>query len=389
MHRFPLQDPKPDYEYLLEFLSGTKEPDRALFCEMLIDEEIKKFIIENYFNEANFPPTVTFGGSSGNDSGVQEDYIENREASGRYYKQLINFYYRMGYSVIADYEFLVNFQAFNTVSRIGKDPATTQFAREERHWAQEGRGIIQTWEDFERFPWKEAHSLVERYGDHLEFLIENLPDGMTIAVVGSVLEQVMEWIMGYEGAMYAVYDDPDLVAAVFDKAGGLVLDLYRVAAPMNGVGVIWHGDDLGYKNATLLSPQHLRKWVFPWFKKYTAIAHEYGKPAWYHACGNKDEVMEDFIVDIGFDAVHSFEDSSNPVIDYKKRYGSRIALLGGVDIDKLTRMDEVDLRRYVRDVLDECVPGGRYAFGSGNSICNYVPVENYLIMLDEGLSYMG
>jgi len=27
--------------------------------------------------------------------------------------------------------------------------------------------------------------------------------------------------------------------------------------------------------------------------------------------------------------------------------------------------------------------GGGYALGSGNSITNYIPIENYLIMLDE------
>lgn len=30
------------------------------------------------------------------------------------------------------------------------------------------------------------------------------------------------------------------------------------------------------------------------------------------------------------------------------------------------------------------MPGGRYALGSGNSVANYVPVQNYLAMLDEG-----
>lgn len=35
------------------------------------------------------------------------------------------------------------------------------------------------------------------------------------------------------------------------------------------------------------------------------------------------------------------------------------------------------------DRHDPCTPGG-YCLGSGNSIARYVPVENYLIMLDEG-----
>ena len=58
-----------------------------------------------------------------------------------------------------------------------------------------------------------------------------------------------------------------------------------------------------------------------------------------------------------------------------------------MDVDKLARLPEPDLRAYVRRVLDACQPSGRYALGSGNSICNYIPVRNYLAMLDEGLKY--
>ncbi|UCB45159.1 MAG: hypothetical protein JSV25_13225 [Spirochaetota bacterium] len=387
MHEFPLQNPKPDYEEFLQVLAGRKEPDMVPICEMLIDEEIKCDIIENLFNEVNYPPTVTFGGSSERSSEVKEASEETKEASKRYYRQLIDFYYRMGYSVVADYEFLVNFQAFNTVARIGKDPDTSTFARSERHWAQEGKGVIKSWKDFEQFPWNEVRELVQRYADHLRFLEGILYDGMTIAVVGSVLEQVMEWLLGYEGVLYNVYDDPEFVGAAFNEVGKLVYELYKIAATMKGVGVIWHGDDIGFQTATMLSPEHLRKWVFPWFRKYAEIAHSSGKPIWYHACGNKNQVMEDFIDDIGFDAIHSFEDSSNPVTEYKKRYGGKIALMGGVDIDKMVRMEEAELRSYVRGILDICMPGGRYALGSGNSVCNFIPVNNFLIMLDEGLRY--
>jgi len=387
MIKIPLKDPKPDFEELLKVLSGEKEPTRVHFVEMLIDEEIKKILIEDYFGEKNYPPTVTFGGSK---EGVanNEDYRENKEASEEYYKQLINFYYRMGYSVLADYEFLVNFQAFNTVGRIGRDQPNNALAREQRHWAQEGIGLIKNEDDFEIFPWESVNKLVVNYYDHLEFLSKNLPDGMTIAVVGSVLEQVMEWLLGYEGVLYNVYDNPKFLELVFDKVGQIVLDLYKIAVSMEKVGIIWHGDDLGYKTGTILSPDHLKKWVFPWFNKYAELVHKHDKPIWFHACGNKTEVMEDFISSIKFDAIHSFEDSCCSIIDYKENYGNRIALLGGIDIDKLTRLNEDDLRTYIKKVLYKCMPGGRFAFGSGNSISNYIPVKNFLIMLEEGNNFI-
>jgi uroporphyrinogen decarboxylase len=70
-------------------------------------------------------------------------------------------------------------------------------------------------------------------------------------------------------------------------------------------------------------------------------------------------------------------------------YQDRIATLGGVDMDKLARLDELNLRRYIGGILEKCMPGGRYALGSGNTIANYIPVQNYLIMLDEGLEFMS
>ena len=56
-------------------------------------------------------------------------------------------------------------------------------------------------------------------------------------------------------------------------------------------------------------------------------------------------------------------------------------------MDRLCRYEEGELRKYIRSILDCCMEGGRYAFGSGNSIANYVPLKNYFIMLEEGRNY--
>jgi uroporphyrinogen decarboxylase len=55
-----------------------------------------------------------------------------------------------------------------------------------------------------------------------------------------------------------------------------------------------------------------------------------------------------------------------------------------VDLDFLCAHDEDDVRAYVENVLDECMPGGGYALGSGNSLANYVPIKNINVMMDVG-----
>ena len=73
----------------------------------------------------------------------------------------------------------------------------------------------------------------------------------------------------------------------------------------------------------------------------------------------------------------------------KRRWGDRVSLIGGIDMDFLCRASEEQVRRRVRETLDVCQPGGGYCLGTGNSVANYVPVDNYLAMLDEGRRYGG
>jgi len=55
-------------------------------------------------------------------------------------------------------------------------------------------------------------------------------------------------------------------------------------------------------------------------------------------------------------------------------------------MDKVCRLNEQNLRNYVRDTLDKRM-GSRYALSSGNSIANFAPIRNYLVMLEEELRW--
>jgi uroporphyrinogen decarboxylase len=53
-------------------------------------------------------------------------------------------------------------------------------------------------------------------------------------------------------------------------------------------------------------------------------------------------------------------------------------------MDFLCRAGEAEVRQRVRRTLEACQPGGGYCLGTGNSVANYIPLGNYLAMLDEG-----
>jgi uroporphyrinogen decarboxylase len=263
---------------------------------------------------------------------------------------------------------------------------TARLKREKgRYFVDEHRGPITNWQEYGSYPWPEAKNFNTRA---LEWCQKNLPDNMCMigGLTGSIFEN-LSWLMGYETLCYALYEQHDLVTAISQR----IIDLYRaeveILLQFDRVKVIWGSDDLGFKTGTLISPKDLRELVLPGHKALAKLAHDAGRPYIMHCCGNLTRIMGDLIEDVKIDGKHSFEDVIEDVREDKLRYGDRLSLLGGVDVDFLCRANETQIRQRVDDTLERCLPGGGYFLGTGNTVANYVPLENYLIMLDEGRKF--
>lgn len=263
--------------------------------------------------------------------------------------------------------------------RVSLAANTAALACGQRCWVDETDGVITTREQFDAYHWPDAPFNAER----IEFIAENVPEGMGIIVTSSGILEWTMWLMGYQPLSIALYDQPDLVSDLTTRIGERFVEHYTAAANHPAVRWIWLGDDMGFKTATMISPDHLREYIFPWQRRIAEAAHAAGKPFLLHACGNLEKVMDDLIDDVGIDAKHSFEDAIEPVASFRQRYGHRVAVLGGVDVDFLSRNTPDEVRRYTREILEACAPDGGYALGSGNSVTNYIPVENYVAMLQE------
>lgn len=175
---------------------------------------------------------------------------------------------------------------------------------------------------------------------------------------------------------------------------GMLRNLRREGTPervfyFGCVGAVYVSDDLGYKTALMLAPDRVRRYILPWHKRMADIAHEHGKLLLLHSCGHMYELMDEYLDHVKIDAKHSFEENVMPVTEVKRRYGDRLALLGGMDVDLLARGDEESIRAKTREYLDVCLPGGGYFLGSGNWVSDYIPVDSYLTMLDEARKYLS
>jgi len=353
---------KPDFEALLANLRRQGTPKRVHYLELFLDDEVKTAIADRY--------------GIGSDIAAHDPHRQVR-----FEIELQQF---LGYDYVTGG---VGNVAFPRDLLPAED--TTQLEgqrRDQRSWTDEHTGPIKGWREFEEYPWPDP---ADADTSGLEWLSANLPDDMCItAGCHSVFEQVT-WLMGYESLCYQIHDDPELVDAMFARIGAILHEVAKVLVQFERVEFLLGGDDMGFKTATMVGAHTLIEKSFPWHRKNAQLAHEHGKLYLLHACGNLSEVMESLIEYVGIDARHSFEDEIEPVTLAMQRYGDRIALLGGIDVDYLCRASEAQIRQRVRDTLDACQPGGGYCLGSGNSVTNYIPVDNYLAMMDEGRRYAG
>ncbi len=348
----------PDWEELVEcciMRGGT--PQRVHFIELFLDPEVQAAICERYA------------------------LLEGLDRDDPYYdlRRQVILQRFLGYDYVRcgveGFEMPLHRTTIKDTADLERDGG--------RNFMDEHQGPITSWQEFEAYPWPDPESVSTR---SLEWYEEHLPEDMCVIGSGGFAHfaEMLTWLMGYETLCFSLYDQRDLVAAISKRLLGSYRHMLSRILAFERVKVVWGSDDMGFRSATLISPDDLREFVLPGHRLMAEMSHAAGRPYLLHACGNLEEIMEDLIEDVGIDARHSFEDTIERVEGAKDKYGDRIALLGGIDVDFLCRADEEQIRRRVRHTLEYCNPGGGYCLGTGNSAANYIPLDNYLVMLDEG-----
>ena len=347
----------PDWEGLLRCIRRAGTPARVHFIELFLDSEVQAAVCERFGLLDGLDPADPF-------------FEQQRQV--RLQRFLGYDYVRCGLEGLT-------FPLYRTPV----DDTASLRRSGGRAYQDEHVGPITTWQEFEAYPWPDPAQATTRA---LEWYEAHLPEDMCVIGSGGFAHfaEYLTWLMGYETLCYALYDQRDLVAAISRR----LIDIYRVVVKrlvqFERVKIVFGSDDMGFRTGTLIRPDDLREFVLPGHRLMAQVSHDAGRPYLLHSCGKLDAIMGDLIDDVRIDAKHSFEDAIEPVTQARQRYSGHIALLGGIDMDFLCRSTQEQVRTRVRETLEACMPGGGYCLGTGNSVANYIPLDNYLAMLDEG-----
>ncbi|MCK4284226.1 MAG: hypothetical protein KAX44_07910 [Candidatus Brocadiae bacterium] len=188
--------------------------------------------------------------------------------------------------------------------------------------------------------------------------------------------------------LMAMATDPDWVREMVMTLANLTVEMVKMAIE-RGIEFdgFWSFNDMGYRNGLLFSPHTYRLTQREADAMVFSFAHEHGKPVFLHSCGNVAELIPD-LIEMGLDCLQPLEVKAGmDLIELKKRYGDRLAFMGGIDVRAMAAEDPAVIEEEIASKLEVAKAGGGYIYHSDHSVPKNVSFEQYRRVIELVLKY--
>lgn len=219
---------------------------------------------------------------------------------------------------------------------------------------------IRSWRDVIRNPDLSGRDWERYYGKQLEGKDRV---NKTLAVHGGDYFLTLVSFMGFEGALYALYEEPEEVKALLDYVSEFYLEVMRQQLKWCKPDIYSIMDDDSAYRAPFFSVEMYREFFKPMHKKHCDLAQENGLLLVRHDCGRCEQFIDDWI-ELGIRGWNPAQ-TSNDLISIKKKYTGKLALNGCWDNQGILGSPEVPdelLREALEDYVAAFAPGGSFEY---------------------------
>jgi uroporphyrinogen decarboxylase len=187
-------------------------------------------------------------------------------------------------------------------------------------------------------------------------------------------------LCGMERLLTSYLEEPSFARRIGELVLAYGAGLCRLAI-REGADVIVLSDDYAHKTGPLMSPAQFREFVLPLLTEAVRTVRDAGGVCVKHTDGDAGDLLGD-IVATGVDAVGPLEPGAGmDLAAVKHRHGSRVAVVGNLDVDLLCRGSVEEVRHSTRALIGSASVGGGHVLSSGNSITSAVRPDNFVAMV--------
>jgi len=237
-------------------------------------------------------------------------------------------------------------------------------------------------DDVLAFPWPNPDYL------HLDDCVHALRNAGDIYRAGGFWAPFYHDIMnlfGMEDYLVKMYENPEVVHAVTDQVCGFYYEANErfFAAAGDAIDGYFFGNDFGTQLDLIIGPEQFDEFILPWFRKFTAQAHEHGYQVILHSCGSVYKVI-DRLIEAGVNCLHPLQAlaANMDAETLAQEFKGRIAFMGGIDTQQLLvhaspREVKAEVRR-IKELLGPCL----IVSPSHEALLPNVPPENVWAMAE-------
>ena len=244
---------------------------------------------------------------------------------------------------------------------------------------------IKSMEDLKNYKWPDPNDATLL--DPIDEIVRKYKNDYFIIVdlSSTLIEAAYAHLVGTQNFFLYVYDEPELIKGVLDGLTDYYTEIGKNAI-RRGADMIRVGDDVGAQQAMMMSPAQWRELAKP---RFDHMFKEFRKtnPDIFiklHSCGDYSPIIPD-IIELGTNLSGLMQPTggNKDQAGIKRKYGDKIALIGGFDVQRLLPRGQVeDVRRGVLEVLKNMAVGGGYIFSPSHYILADVPVQNIYAMIE-------
>jgi len=185
-------------------------------------------------------------------------------------------------------------------------------------------------------------------------------------------------LVGVEKLCMLFYDEIEFVEEMMDAFLQHTLETMKRVLEVVHVDILIIWEDMAYHSGPLISPDMVRRYMLPQYRRLIDFVKNYGKKVSFVALdsdGNVDSLIPIWL-DAGIDIIYPFEvQAGMDVIKLRKKYGKSLRMWGGFDKKIIAKSKELIDREAER--LAPLVEEGGYICGMDHSAPPDISFENF------------
>lgn len=198
---------------------------------------------------------------------------------------------------------------------------------------------------------------------------------VTVSIPGGYDEP--RQLLGEEELSVAYYEQPELVHDILQTIGdtaGKVLDRVSSTVPIDQLSV---HDDMAGKTGPMIGPTLVEQFIKPYYRRVWDLLQSRGARLFKQDSDGDLRPILPQLLDCGINFMFPMEPAAGmDIVNVREQYGTRLALMGGIDKHVLRRSKE-EIVAELEYKIPPMVRTGGCVLGLDHRIPNGTPLDNY------------